>query len=141
MRLVGDVLPIQDHAEPQVVPLRDDQLRLVPGDAWRDGHPPAARRRDRLERQPTPVPDLDRIATVPGGEQRENPALAEGGVHAKLQRHASAELATEVVDDLPQERDRLLGVVDIARAVLQPEDVAGLRDVGQERVVAQGSFR
>jgi hypothetical protein len=30
----------------------------------------------------------------------------------------------------------LLGIVDIARAVLQPEDVAGLRDVGQERVVA-----
>jgi hypothetical protein len=63
----------------------------------------------------------------------ENPALEEGGVHAELQRHTPAELAAQVVDDLPQERDRLLGVVDIARPVLQPEDVAGLRDVGQER--------
>ena len=107
------------------------------GDARRDWCPPAARGRDRLERQPAPVPDLDRIATVPRREQGENPALEEGRVHAKLQRHAPAELAAQVVDHFPQERDGLLGIVDIARPVFQPEDVAGLRDVGQQRIVAR----
>ena len=49
----------------------------------------------------------------------------------------AAESLAEVVDQLPQERDRLLGVMDIARAVLQADDVAGLRDVGQQRIVAR----
>src|SRR4029453_13030073 len=124
-----DVLPVEDHAEPYVVPLRDDQLRLVAGDAWRDRRPAAGRGRDRLERQPTPVSDLDRIAAVPSGQQLQNPALEEGRVHAELQRHAPAELTAEIVDHLPQERDGLLGIVDVARAVLEAEDVAGLGDV------------
>ena len=111
-RLVVDVLSVQHHAEPEVLPLRNDQLGLVAGDARGHRVPAPARGRDRLEREPAPVPHLDRVATVPGGEQVQNPALEEGGVHAELQGHAPAEAAAEVVDEVPQERDRLLGVVD-----------------------------
>jgi hypothetical protein len=67
----------------------------------------------------------------------ENPALEEGRVHAKLQRYASPEAAAQVVDQLPQEGHGLLGVVDVAGAVLQPEDMAGLSHMGEQRVVAR----
>jgi hypothetical protein len=98
----------------------------VAGDAGGDRLPPPARGGERLEREPAPVADLDRVATLPRGEQVQNPALEEGGVHAELQGHAPAEPAAQVVDQLAQERDGLLGVVHIAGPVLQPEDVAGL---------------
>ncbi|HSD32308.1 MAG TPA: hypothetical protein VLB49_10390 [Gemmatimonadales bacterium] len=101
------------------------------GSHWRQGG------RARLERQPAPVPDLDRIAAVPGREELQNPALEEGRVHAELQGHPPAELAAEIVDHLPQEGEGLPGIVDIAGAVLQAQDVAGLGDVGQERIVAR----
>ena len=136
-RLVVDVFPIEDHAEPEVLPLRDDQFGRVAGDAGGDRLPVATRRGDRLERQPTPVPDLDRVAALPRGEQAENPALEEGGVHPELQGDAPPEPAAQVRDELAQKGHGLLGVVDIARAVLQPEDMAGLGHMGDQRVVAR----
>src|SRR4030095_14466714 len=39
------------------------------------------------------------------------------------------------VDQLTEKRGRLLGVVHVARAVLDAQDVAGLRDVGEQRIV------
>jgi hypothetical protein len=117
-------------------PLRDDQFGLVARDPGGDRLPPATGGRDRLERQPAPVPDLDCIAAGPGGEQLQNPALEEGRVHTELQGDPPAEVVAEVVDHRPQEGDGLLGVVDVDGAVLQPQDVAGLGDVGQERIVA-----
>ena len=119
------------------MPLRDHQLGRVAGDARGHRLPVAARGGDRLEREPTPIANLDRIATLAGGEQLENPALEEGRVHAELQYDASPEPAAQVLDELAQERDGLLGVVHVARAVLQPEDVAGLGHVGDQRVVAR----
>jgi hypothetical protein len=62
----------------------------VAGDAGGDRLPPPARGGERLEREPAPVADLDRVATLPRGEQVQNPALEEGGVHAELQGHARA---------------------------------------------------
>jgi hypothetical protein len=131
------VLSIQHHAEPEVLPLRDDQLGLVAGDTGGDRLPAAAGGGDRLEREPAPVADLDRVATLLCGEHVQNPALEEGRVHAELQGHVPAEPAAQVVDHLAQERDGLFGVVHVAGAVLQPEDVAGLGHVGNQGIVAR----
>jgi hypothetical protein len=49
----------------------------------------------------------------------------------------AAEAAAQVVDDLAQERHRLLGIMHVARAVLPLQDVAGLRHVSEQRVVAR----
>jgi hypothetical protein len=41
------------------------------------------------------------------------------------------------VDDLAPERDGLLGVMQVARAILEAEDVAGLGDMGEQGVVVR----
>ncbi len=46
-----------------------------------------------------------------------------------------AEPSAHTVDHRAEERRRLLGIVDVAGPVLEPQDVPGLRHVGQERVV------
>ena len=127
-----DRLPVEDHAEPAIVPLGDDQLGLVAGDAWGHRVPAAARRRDRLERQPAPIPHLDRVPAVPGGQPLQNPALAEGGVQAELQGDAPPEPSAQVRADVAQEGDSLRGVMDVAGAILEPEDVPSLGPVGDQ---------
>ena len=99
--------------------------------------PLGARRRQLLKRQPAPVADLDRIETVARRQQREDPPLKEGRVHAELQHHAATELRAQAVDQLAQEGHRLLRVVDVPRPVLQAQDVAGLSEVRDESVVAR----
>ena len=53
-----------------------------------------------------------------------------------FERHAPAEAAADAVDQVAQERGGLLGVVHVAWAILEPQDVAGLGDVREQRVVA-----
>jgi hypothetical protein len=43
----------------------------------------------------------------------------------------------QAVDEFAQEGDGLLGVMHVARAVLEAQDVPGLGQMGHERVVAQ----
>jgi hypothetical protein len=133
--LVADVLAVDHH--PQVeVPLRDVQVMEEAGDVGGHGEPALPLGGELLQGQPAPVPDLDGIGTAPGGQQAEHGTLAEGGVHAELQGEPTAEGGPQAVDDLAQERDALLGIVHVARPILDPQDVPRLRHVGQQRVVA-----
>ena len=90
-----------------------------------------------LQGQPAPVADLDGVGAAAGGEQAQHVALEKGRVHAELQGQRPAQTAPQAVDQLAQERGRLLGVVHVARAILEPQDVARLGDMGHERVVAE----
>src|SRR6266568_411299 len=108
---------------------------LEAGHAGGEGVPVAARRGQLLEGQPAPVPDLDGIGAVPGREQPQDIALEKRRVHAELERERGAEPLADRHDHRAEERRRLLGVVDIPGPVLEPQDVAGLRHVSQERVV------
>jgi len=121
---VSDVLPVEDHAEPEVVPLRDDQLGRVAGDAGGDRLPLAAGGGDRPEREPTPVADLDRVAAFPRGEQLQNPALEKGRVHAELQGHAPPEPGAQVLDVLRDPKElgavQLFGRTEVAESSVGP---------------------
>src|SRR3546814_21102179 len=102
--------------------------------------PPRSTRTDTLFPYTTlfrSVPHLDRIPAVPGGQQVQNPALEEGRVHAELQGQAPPEPGAQVVDDVAQEGYGLLGVMHVAGAVLQPEDVPGLGHMSETGVVAR----
>ena len=66
-----------------------------------------------------------------------NTFCSKRGIHAELHDDAPAESGAEVGDELPQKAHGLGGVVDIAGPVLQPQDVPGLREMSQERVVAR----
>ena len=106
---MGDVLAV-DH-DPQVqVPLGDMEVVKENGDARRDRQPMLALRGELLQGQPAPVPDLDGVGAAPGGEQPEHAALAEGGVHAELQRQPAAKPGPQPGDHLAQERHTLLGI-------------------------------
>ena len=133
--LVIDMLAV-DH-DPQVqVPLGDIQGMEEAGDVRCDGQPVLSGGRELLQGQPAPVPDLDGIGTAPGGKQAEHGALAEGRVHAELQRQPAAERGPQPGDHLAQERGGLLGIMHIAGPILHPQDVARLGDMGEERIVA-----
>ena len=95
-----------------------------------------ALRRQLLEGQPAPVADLDGVAAPSGGEQAQHVGLEDRGIHAEFERHAPAQPAADGVDELTQERGGLLVVVDVAGSILETQDVAGLRDVREQRVVA-----
>jgi hypothetical protein len=83
-----------------------------------------------------PEAHLDGVPTAPRGEQPEHGGLAEGGVHAEFQGDPPAELGAQVVDELAHEGDGLFGVVDVARPILEPQDVTRLGQVSQQRIVA-----
>src|SRR5207244_10114210 len=99
---------------------------------------PRPRLRGQLfQGQPVPVADLDGVgAPVPREEAQDLP-LKKGRVHAELQGHGAADARPEALDELAQEGDGLLGVMDVPRTILEAQDVAGLRQMGYERVVAQ----
>src|SRR5581483_4409288 len=70
-------------------------------------------------------------------KEGEDLLLKEGRIHAELQREAPTEAVPELVDQLAQESDGPAAVVDIPGPVLQPQDVAGLGQMGQQGVVTR----
>src|ERR1700676_4279048 len=73
----------------------------------------------------------DRRPARLGGDQRFHPGpLTEGHFD-----RVGATPAGEQLEEILLEKGRALGVVDVAGAVLEPEDLAGLRQVGEQRVV------
>ena len=133
--LVINVLAIDHHPESEV-PLGDGQVVEEAGDVGGHGEPPLALGGELLQRQPTPVADLDRVGTAARRQQPQDVALEKGGVHPELQGEPTAERGPQAVDHLAQERAALLGIVHVARPILHAQDVARLGDVGQQRVVA-----
>ena len=61
--------------------------------------------------------------------------MKKGPVHAELQRHRSSHPFPDIVDQLPDETLRAIGVMHIARAVFDPQDMAGLCQMRQNRIV------
>src|SRR5216117_2852291 len=134
--LVLDMLAVDHHAQPEV-PWRDDELVLESRHVRRQRVPLPPLGRELFEGQPAPVADLDGVGAAAGREQPQHVALEKRGVHSEFQGQGPAQAGPHGFDQLPQERGRLLGVVHVARAVLESQDVAGLRDVGHQGVVAE----
>jgi hypothetical protein len=134
--LVLHMLAIDHHPQRQV-PLRDLQVGHEPRDVGGERLPARAGLGQLLERQPAPVPDLDGIGAAASGQELETGALAEGGVHAELHGERAAQARPQAVEELPEEGHGLLGVVDVARPVLEPQDVPGLGEMGDQRVVGR----
>jgi len=78
---------------------------------------------------------FDRIEATQAGEQLEQILLEKGRVHAKFQRQRAPQAGAQLADQFAHEALRALGVVDVARAVLEPQDLPSLRQMGQQRVV------
>src|SRR6059036_244056 len=133
--LVLNVFAVDHHPQAEI-PLRDDEPVLEARHAGGQGVPVPSLGGQLLERQPAPVAHLDGIGAAPGGEQPQHIRLEKRGIHAEFERDAPPQAAADRVDELAEERGGLLGVVHVAGAILDPQDVAGLLDVGEQRVVA-----
>src|SRR6202043_2605571 len=78
---------------------------------------------------------FDRVEATQAGEQLEQILLEKGRVHAEFQRQRAPQARANLADQFAYKASRTLAVVDVAGAVLEPEDLAGLRQMGQQRVV------
>src|ERR1700737_2669667 len=78
---------------------------------------------------------FDRVGATQAGEQLEQILLEKGRVHAEFQRQRAPQARANLADQFAYEALRTLAVVDVAGAGLEPEDLGGLRQVGEQRVV------
>jgi hypothetical protein len=116
--------------------MTDDEQMLEARHVGGQGVPVAPLGGQLLERQPAPVAHLDGVGTAAGDEQAQHIRLEKRGIHAEFEGQAPAQASADPVDQLAEECRGLLGVVHVARPILDPQDVARLRDVGEQRVVA-----
>ena len=89
-----------------------------------------------FERQPAPIADLDGVRAAPSGKQPQDGRLEKRGVHAKFERQRPAQPTADSVNQVPQKGRSLLGVVHVPGPILEAQDVPGLGDVSQQRIVA-----
>src|SRR5580700_7594988 len=78
---------------------------------------------------------FDRIEATLAGEQLEQILLEKGCVHAEFQRQSAAQARANLADQFAHEALRSLRVVDVAGTVLEPQDLPGLSQMGQQRVI------
>src|SRR6202171_1719517 len=116
-------------------PDRQLKLGLEAIDISSDRRPARLGGDQRFHPGPLTEGHFDRVGATPAGEQLEEILLEKGRVHAEFQRQRAPQARANLADQFAYEALRALGVVDVAGAVLEPEDLAGLRQVGEQRVV------
>src|SRR4029077_8456159 len=60
-----------------------------------------------------------------------------GPIHTEFAGVARAESRPQLREQVPEESQRRLAIVDVARSILHPQDLPALRLVGGDRVVAR----
>src|SRR6202795_4500906 len=131
--------PFAINHDPQ---LKSPDRQLKPGleaiDISSDRRPARLGGDQRFHPAPLTEGHFDRVEATQAVEQLEQILLEKGRVHAEFQRQRAPRAGANLADQFAYEALRTLAVVDIAGAVLEPEDLAGLRQVGEQRVVTGG---
>jgi hypothetical protein len=124
-----------DH-DPQ---LQSPDRQLKPGleaiDIASNRHPPRLGGDQGFHPGPPTQGHFDRVGATQAVEQLEQILLEKGRVHAEFQRQRAPQARANLADQFAHEALRALGVVDVARAVLESQDLPGLRQVGEQRVI------
>jgi len=94
------------------------------------GHP-------SLEPDPLPEADLDRVLAAPALEQAQDLLLEKRRIHAEFEGHRPPEPLAEVGDERAQKARGAATVVHVAGTIAQVENLARLRQVREQRVVAR----
>ena len=132
--LVKDTLAIHDDALGPL-PLRDRERQREAADRPIDPRPLLLARDLLAHPEPFPQRHLDRIAERFSVEKAQDLGIEEGAVEADFETMAVAEAGAQVCQNRTQEAVGVVRVVDVARAIPAPQQMAGLREVGGERVV------
>ena len=128
--------PFAINHDPQ---LQSPDRQLKPGleaiDIARDRHPPRLGGDQGFHPGPPTQGYFDRVEATQAVEQLEQILLEKGRVHTEFQRQRAPQACANLADQFAHEALRALGVVDVARTVLESENLSGLRQVGEQRVV------
>src|SRR6202158_4740406 len=108
-------------------PDRQLKLGLEAIDISSDRRPARLGGDQRFHPGPLTEGHFDRVEATPAGEQLEQNLLEKGRVHAEFQRQRTPQARANLADQFAHEALRALGVVDVARTVLEPQDLPGLR--------------
>ena len=107
------------------------------GDVRRHRAPGRLRADVLLQIEPAIKRHLDGIAGLPRAEPLQHILAEKRAIHAKADRAATRQQGSQLRPQIPQERQARLPVVDVARPILHPQHVGGLRQVRHDRVVAR----
>ena len=129
-----DLFSVDDHTE-RLVPYLEGHLDIEATDFSTDALPPAALFDETGQVKPLPEGHLDREARPFGLEQVENLGVEEGAIHAESEAVGAAHGLLDLGKEIVQEGDGRLAVVDVTRAILHPQDLAGLGEIGRDGVV------
>ena len=128
--------PLAVNHDPQ---LKSPDRQLKPGleaiDISSDRRPARLGGDQCLDPGPPTEGHLDGIEATQAGEQLEEIVLEKGRVHAKFQGQRVPQAGAHLADQFAHQALRALAVVDVARTVLEPQDLSGLSQVGEQRVV------
>src|SRR5437899_2288672 len=135
-RLVPDVATVEDHPAP---PLPAGDLDRVLGAGDVVGQPSPGPRLEDPPLQPKPgmKRHLDRVLRPRARQAVEDIAAEKGSIHAEFEPIGASERRAELREEVAEEAPRALAVVDVARPILDPQDLAALRLVRRDRVVAR----
>ena len=132
--LVVDLLPVTSDREGQA-PLGDLQDTFKARDAVDHRGPTHSHLDDLTQAKRLPHRHLHGKEAVAADQEGEDFRQEEGRIEAQLQRQGQAELASEIVNEFSEEDEGSFAIVDVAGAVLDPQDLRGLGEVGQDGIV------
>src|SRR5208282_621997 len=128
--------PFAINHDPQ---LQSPDRQLKPGleaiDIASDRRPPRLCGDQGFHPGPPTQGYFDRVEAPQAVEQLEQILLEKGRVHAEFQRQRAPQARANFADQFAHEALRALGVVNVAGTVLEPEDLSGLCQVGEQWVV------
>ena len=120
-------------------PLVDGQSDLEATHSRGETLPSAAGFDDRGEMEPSPKRHFDAIAGTATVEQPNDRAQEKGPIHAEIQAVPVMSSFLYLPEEISQERQRGLAVVNIPGAILHPQDLTGLSEIGGDGIVAGNS--
>jgi hypothetical protein len=131
-----NALAIDHH--PQIeLPRRKLKLGLEAADLGVDRCPLLLGSDRVLDPGPPTEGHLNGVGAASAGEQLEQILLEKCGVHAEFERQRAPHAPADLIDQLAHEGLGALAVVNVARAVLEPKNLPGLREMCEQRVVAR----
>lgn len=116
-------------------PAMDGQSDLEAAHSCGKTLPSATGLDDGGEIEPSPKRHFDAIASTATVEQTDDRTQEKGPIHAEIQVVPVMSGFVYLPEDLSQEGDRGLAIMDIAGAILHPEDLAGLGQMSSDGIV------
>src|SRR5262245_47973980 len=124
-----------DHHAQSFLPGGNGQRELKASHAFSERLPALAFSNQGQQAQPLKEWHFDGVARSFSLQQIDHLPLEKRPVHAKLQRDSPSQSHSDILDQIAQETHGPFGIMNIARSILHPQNVSGLSQMSQDRVI------